>query len=92
MVPRARPLPIREPVVCLDNRDSFVTESFFSPKVEPNELVDFLKEEGTTGQLFVDLTQGAIQSIRLTEKKKLEDTEADTVREFLGLDPEEEEK
>ena len=73
-------------VVVIDNHDYFSTESTFPAKSDPQELWDFLKECSTTGPLTVHFSQGTPNEIRLSEKTKLTDDQANEIRKLLGFD------
>lgn len=67
--------------------DYFVTETTIDPHV-PLEVVNaFLKERKTTGKVTTELnmSQGGSQSIKVTERTKLTDAQADQIREILGM-------
>lgn len=83
---RIKRTPAPPEVVVIDNRDYFYTESTFPPRCDPKELWDLLKESTTTGELIIDFAQGGVNNIRLRERTKLDETQANEVRKVCGFD------
>ena len=68
------------------NVDSLLTETTLDPKIAVDTIVTTLRNRKTTGQLVFHLSQGGIQKVALTEKTKASDTQAEQIRELLGMD------
>lgn len=73
-------------VVIADNSDYFYTESIFPARCTASELWDFLKENTTTGELYVQWSQGGINEIRLREKTRLPSDKANEIRKIMEFD------
>lgn len=77
---------IDEEALIKTNNDFLVTETTLDTAIPVNEIVDVLRGRKTTGQLTLHLGQGGIQKIALTEKTKADDTQAEKIRDILGMD------
>lgn len=51
---------------------SLVSETQFTGHVSVDEVVEFLRESKTTGQLTIHLHQGGIQRVKLLEKSPVD--------------------
>lgn len=67
-------------------QDFFVTEVAIDPKLSADKVFAFMKERGTTGPITVNLSQGGTQSIAVTERKRLTDSQSRQIREILGIE------
>jgi hypothetical protein len=71
--------------VMLRNNDYFVTETTIDPKLSPEKVVSYMKKQRTTGPITVHLSQGGIQTIVVTERKKLTEAQSEEIRRILGM-------
>lgn len=70
----------------ISNHDYFVTETTIDPKkVSPDKVVSYMKKQRTTGPITVHLSQGGMQSIVVTERKKLTEAQSEEIRRLLGM-------
>lgn len=78
-------MPITEDEMILSTTEYFVTENKLNPKATPSEVAAFVKEYKTTGQVMYTTNEGGVQGVIVTERKKLDDEEANEVRKVLGM-------
>lgn len=69
----------------LEATDFLAVESQFDTHVDPTQLLDFLRGQRATGPLTFDLLQGGIRVIKLRQQKPIDDAQADTVRQLIGV-------
>jgi hypothetical protein len=68
-------------------QDFFVTETVFDSKVPLETITEFLKRRRTTGKITTEqsLSQGGSQSVRVVERTKLTDLQAEKIRLILDM-------
>jgi len=69
-----------------DLQDYIVTETIFNSGSTVSDIEAFLKKRKTTGKIIVErnMSQGGSQSIKVIERTRLKDGEAEKVRSVLG--------
>ncbi len=69
-----------------DLQDYIVTETIFNSGSTVSDVEAFLKKRRTTGKIIVErnMSQGGSQTIKVIERTRLKDGEAEKVREVLG--------
>jgi len=67
-------------------QDYIVTETIFNSGSTVSDIEAFLKKRKTTGKIIVErnMSQGGSQTIKVIERTRLKDGEAEKVREVLG--------
>lgn len=65
----------------------FVTETVFSSSIPLVKIEEFLKARKTTGKIVTEqnMSQGGSQTVKVTERTKLTDVQAEQIREILGM-------
>lgn len=68
-------------------QDFFVTETVFDSKVPLETITEFLKRRRTTGKIVTEqnMSQGGGQAVRVVEKTKLTDEQAEQIRLILDM-------
>ena len=66
--------------------DYIVTETIFNSGSTIADIEAFLKKRKTTGKIMVErnMSQGGSQTVKVIERTRLKDGEAEKVREVLG--------
>jgi hypothetical protein len=67
------------------NEDFLVTETTIDPKLPVAEVVTWLVEKKTTGQLNFSLSQGSVQKVALVERTKAPNGLREKLRHVLGV-------
>jgi hypothetical protein len=67
------------------NQDFLVTETTIDPKLPVAEVVTWLVQKKTTGQLNFSLSQGSIQKVALVERTKAPSGVREKLRKLLGV-------
>ena len=67
-------------------QDYIVTETIFNSGSTVADIEAFLKKRKTTGKIIVErnMSQGGSQTIKVIERTRLKDGEAEKVRSVLG--------
>jgi hypothetical protein len=67
-------------------QDYFVTETVFNSGTTLSTVEEFLKNRRTTGKITTErnMSQGGSQTVKVVERTKLTDEQAERIREILG--------
>jgi hypothetical protein len=65
--------------------DFLSVESAFDTAVDPTSLVEFCRSSRATGPLTFHLASGGIRAITLKQQKTIDDAQADTIRQLIGV-------
>ena len=76
---------MNEEKAVVTSSDYLYTETVIDPKLSPDQLVLFLKQRKTTGQLVYHLSQGGTQRVVLVEKTKATVPQKEKIRDILGF-------
>ena len=67
------------------NKDFLVTETPVDPRVDVAQLLAYLRQERTTGDVVLHLIEGGIRDITMSEKTKASMEQRKRIREILGM-------
>jgi len=67
--------------------DFFVTETVFNSGIQLATVETFLRERKTTGKIMTEfnMSQGGNQTVKVIERTKLTNAQAEQIREILGF-------
>ena len=85
-------MPVDNDDMILTQTEYFVTESKLNPKATPEEISAFTKKLGTTGVVTHTVSQGGVKGIVVTERTHLSDDQANTIREMLDMETDDEDE
>ena len=66
------------------NTEYLITESVLRQKISFDQLMAILRGRRTTGQLTIELLDGGVRMMKLTEKTKASEPQREKIREILA--------
>ena len=67
------------------NSDYFVREITINQDYPIERLIEILHEMKTTGDLYIRFNQGGIGTVKLHERRAVNEDESDQIREILNI-------
>jgi hypothetical protein len=79
-------MPIEDEDMIVSTVDFFVTENTLNPKATAAEIAAFVRKLKTTGQITYTTNEGGVRSVKVVERTRPTDAEANEIRRIMGMD------
>lgn len=78
-------MPVRDEEMIVKTVDYLVTETVFNSQASMREIQEFMQKMATSGNASINMGDGGIRRVQLTEKTKLNDKQSREARSAIGM-------